>query len=74
MAVSQLIIAIMKTAFLMGFWVRGINEGLWGGMEVALNYSAAMIYASFYEGILRHVYGTICYCLSYFDLRCLRGT
>ena len=58
----------------MGFWVRGINEGLWGGMEVALNYSQEMIYASFYEGILRHVYGIICYRLNYFDLRCLRGT
>lgn len=57
----------------MGFWVRGINEGLWGGMEVALNYSPAFTCASFYEGILRHVYGTICYCLSYFDLCCLLG-
>jgi hypothetical protein len=48
MVVSQLITAITKTAFLMGFWVRGINEGLWGGMEVALNYSPAMNNASFY--------------------------
>jgi hypothetical protein len=48
MVVSQLITAIMKTAFVMGFWVREINEGLWGGMEVALNYSPAIIYASFY--------------------------
>jgi hypothetical protein len=48
MVVSQLITAIRKTAFLMGFWGRGINEGLWGGMEVALNYSPAMNNASFY--------------------------